>query len=96
MERERAGRLLQIVPTISAYTANGGSNFILSGSGFAEGHTSVVFSAVTLDDLSRSYRFDVYANSTRLSAWGPDGVSRSLLRVRTVGGTSAAFLTGQP
>ena len=88
--------MLQIVPTISAYTANGGTSFTLSGTGFADGATSLLYGDVLQDDQGRYYGFDEFSGGTRLNVVGPDGVSRSVIRVSTAGGISTAFITGQP
>ena len=96
LERDRSGIVLQIVPTISAYTANGGTSFTLSGTGFADGATSLLYGDVLQDDQGRYYGFDEFSGGTRLNVVGPDGVSRSVIRVSTAGGISTAFITGQP
>ncbi|MDT7837878.1 hypothetical protein, partial [Aquabacterium sp. OR-4] len=96
LERDRSGITLQIVPRVSAFTPDGGSGFTLTGDGFAEGQTEVLFISAEMADYSRAYGPDTYNSSTRLAASGPVGVSRATLRVRTPGGTSAEFNTGQP
>ena len=103
LARDSAGLLLQIVPTLSDVTMNAGGAFTggsltLTGTGFAEGASTVLFGAQRLDDLSRNYGLDVNSfNNTSLFLTVPEGVPTGPIRVSTIGGTSAAFglsLTG--
>ena len=96
LERDRSGIVLQVVPTVTAFTANGGTSFILTGTGFTEGAQTIILPSISWDDFSRYYGSDSYSNNTQLSAAAATGVSRSSVQVRTAGGTSAVFTTGQP
>ncbi|SCX42366.1 Ig-like domain-containing protein [Nitrosospira sp. Nsp1] len=94
LARDSSGVLLQIVPTLSDISAslnslyNGGS-LTLSGSGFAEGATSVLFGNQRLNDSSRNTGPD--AGNTTLSLTVPTGAPTGPIQVVTIGGTSAAF-----
>jgi hypothetical protein len=99
LERDDTGLLLQIVPTLSDVTmSNGGGfegyNLQLSGSGFAEGSTSVSLGQQRIDDISRNYGLDVFNNASRINLTVPSGAPTGPVRVTTVGGTSAAFGIG--
>ncbi|WP_374090612.1 Ig-like domain-containing protein [Methylomicrobium lacus] len=94
LARDTAGLLLQIVPTLSDVNMGAGGSFIggsltLSGSGFAEGTTSVWLGASQVVDTSRSY--GINTSNTSLSLTVPNGASSGPIRVSTVGGTSAVF-----
>ena len=97
LARDAAGLLLQIVPTLSDVTMNVGGSFVgsnltLTGSGFAEGASAVLFGAQRVADLSRNYGLDVTnSNNTGINLTVPDGVPTGPIRVSTIGGTSAAF-----
>ena len=97
LERDASGLLLQIVPTLSDVTmtsvGNGyaGSNLQLTGSGFAEGASSVLLGNQSVADLSRHHGLDVFNTSTRINLTVPSDVPSGPIRVSTVGGTSAAF-----
>ena len=61
LERDPRGLLLQIVPTLSdvAMSVNGsfvGGTLTLSGSGFAEGATPVLFGGQRVDDVEPQLR----------------------------------------
>ena len=96
LERDRAGILLQIVPTISNFAANGGTTFTLTGSGFAEGSSTVVLPTFAWNDPSRYHGQDVYGANSTMTVVGPIGASRLNVQIRTSGGISAVFATGQP
>ncbi|MBI3345657.1 MAG: hypothetical protein HY020_00420, partial [Burkholderiales bacterium] len=97
LSRDFVGSVLQIVPTLTAFTPGVGSAFTLSGSGFAEGQSAIILPTVRLDDLGRSAGLDVYSGQQQMiQATAPLGVSRSRVQVRTVGGISVALATGQP
>ncbi|MGS0756098.1 beta strand repeat-containing protein, partial [Roseateles sp. GG27B] len=95
LERDTSGLLLQIVPTLSNANMSGatfiGSTLVLSGSGFAEGASSVWLGAQQVSDISRNYGLDVYNNDSRINVVVPAGAPTGAIRVSTVGGTSAAF-----
>ena len=99
LARDDAGVLLQIVPTLSDVTMGAGGGFVganlqLSGSGFAEGATSVQLGGQTITDVSRNYGLDVFSNATGINLTVPAGAATGPVRVTTVGGTSAAFGIG--
>ncbi|CAN7346405.1 Ig-like domain-containing protein [Pseudoduganella sp. LjRoot289] len=102
LARDAAGVVLQIVPTLTGVEANNGNQYNggplrLTGSGYAEGSTAVLFGALRLDDISRNYGLDVNDSGRALNLTVPDGAPSGPIRVRTIGGTSAAFslrLTG--
>lgn len=98
-----SGLLLQVVPTLSDVAFTSGSNpyvggrVTLSGSGFAEGLSSVSFGNQRLDDWSPNYGLEVFNGSTsnsrldlRVPATTP-ALPTGPIRVTTLGGTSAAF-----
>ncbi|MDN5939838.1 MAG: hypothetical protein L0H83_14415, partial [Salinisphaera sp.] len=94
LARDASGVLLQIVPTLNDISAglNGlynGGGLTLSGSGFAEGATGILFGNQRLDDPSRNSGLN--AGNTTLSLTVPAGVPTGPIQVATVGGTSAAF-----
>jgi hypothetical protein len=105
LDRDRAGLLLQIVPTLDdvdqgANEAFAGGSLTLTGSGFAETATSVLFGNRALDDASRNYYpLDVYAryapNYTENSGIAvyavPEDMPTGPILIRTVGGTSNVF-----
>jgi hypothetical protein len=95
LERDNAGIFLQIVPTLSSFTANGATAFTLNGTGFAEGLTTVILSGFQIDDPDRNYGTDVYNNNLTLNGTNPVGAPRNLVQVTTIGGTSIALATGQ-
>ena len=94
LERDRSGLLLQVVPTISAFTANGDAAFTLTGTGFVEGNSRLDLPTMSWQDPSRHTGLDVFGSNSLLVISAPLGVSRSSVRVVTVGGTSASFSTG--
>ncbi|MHA4866064.1 Ig-like domain-containing protein [Duganella sp. PWIR1] len=102
LQRDRTGVLLQIVPTLTGVDANNGGQYNggplrLTGSGYAEGSTAVLFGALRLDDISRYYGIDVNNAGRALNLSVPEGAPSGPIRVSTVGGTSAALtlrLTG--
>ncbi|MDH3461143.1 MAG: hypothetical protein OEM00_09250, partial [Burkholderiaceae bacterium] len=102
LERDQAGLMLQIVPTLSDVTmgVNGsfiGSTLTLSGSGFAEAGTAVLFGAQRVDPLTPNYGINVFNtggvnHSLNLTVPATDpALPTGPIRVSTVGGTSAAF-----
>jgi hypothetical protein len=95
LERDNSGVLLQVVPTLTGIAASNGGVYnggglTLTGSGFAEGVTSVLFGNQRLDDMGRSYGIDVYSAGHALQLSVPDGAPSGPIRVSTVGGTSEA------
>ena len=96
LERERAGLLLQIVPTISDLIVSTGGSYngaglSLVGTGFAEGQGAVWFDNQRLADISRSYGQDVTSSSTRINLGVANGMPTGPIRVSTVGGTSGGL-----
>jgi len=100
LEHDRAGVLLQVVPTLDAVDVNAGlpfnnGNVVLVGSGFAEGASSIAFGTTVLHDSSRFTGLlvrnagspDFRANG-RIDTAVPNGVATGPIRVSTVGGTS--------
>ncbi len=99
LSRDDAGILLQIVPTLSGVTMQSGGGFEsnslqITGSGFAEGASSVQLGGRTIDDLSRFAGLDVVSGATRINLTVPSGAATGPVRVTTVGGTSAPFAVG--
>jgi hypothetical protein len=94
LARDSSGVLLQIVPTLSDVSANlnslyNGGSLTLSGSGFAEGATSILLGDQRLNDPSRNTGPD--AGNTTLTLTVPAGAPTGPIQVATIGGTSAAF-----
>ena len=99
LTRDAAGVLLQIVPHLThidapaGQTYNGGS-LTISGTGFAEGATTVLFGATALADTSRYDGMDISYNSSISNANNtiylttPAGVPTGPIRVVTTGGSS--------
>jgi hypothetical protein len=79
----------------SAFAAGTGTSYTLTGTGFAEGAQTSVLGNTNWEDIDRYSGDDASAGNTRLSGTAPVGVSRSVVQVRTAGGTSMAFATGQ-
>ena len=102
LARDQVGVLLQIVPTLDDVSANPGQPFAgggltLTGSGFAEGASSVQFGAASLADSSRASGLDVYyrynpnyTENGTIALSAPNGPTGPI-RVSTVGGSSEAF-----
>jgi len=93
LDRDNSGVMLQVVPTLSDVSASNGSQFHggglnLSGSGFAEGNTSVFFGNQRLDDMGRNYGLDVYNSDHSIQLTVPDNAPSGPITVRTLGGTS--------
>ncbi len=99
---QRSGVLLQIVPTLSDVNMNAnsgfvGSNLALSGTGFAEGLSSVLLGDQRIDDISPIYGLSVTNTGTtngRINLTVPattPALPVGPIRVVTVGGTSEAF-----
>ena len=95
LERDGSGLVLQIVPTLSDVSISGsgfiGNTLQLSGSGFAEGASSVLIGAQTIADVARNAGLDAFTNNTRINLIVPAGVASGPIQVSTIGGTSAAF-----
>jgi hypothetical protein len=95
LERDVAGVLLQIVPTLADVTMGAGAftgaNLQLSGSGFAEGAMSVTLGGQSIADMSRDLGMNVFTNGTGINLNVPAGAATGPVRVTTVGGTSTAF-----
>ena len=96
LARDPAGVLLQVVPHLThvddyAGYAYDGSPLILTGTGFAEGSTTVMFGTTRLNDTSRTDGIDVgyssYTNTT-IGLTVPKGAPTGPIRVTTTGGTS--------
>ena len=100
LARDPAGILLQIVPHLTHVDASAGSTYdgtylTLTGSGFAEGATSVQFGTTTLADSGRNDGLDVsnnYAGGTQqngsINLTVPNGAPTGPVTVTTLGGTS--------
>ncbi|MEJ0018377.1 MAG: Ig-like domain-containing protein [Acetobacteraceae bacterium] len=100
---DKAGVLLQIVPTLTDAALGAGSTFddgilSLTGSGFAEGATKVNFGGKSLTDTSRSDGIDIFYATTptfsenrQITLDTPPGVPVGPISVTTAGGTSAAL-----
>ena len=97
LARESVGILLQVVPVLTHVDNNinsvyNGGGETLSGSGFAEGLTTVNFGAAHLVDTARdSSGLDIYNQGRNLNFTVPNGVGGGPLSVTTPGGTSAAY-----
>jgi hypothetical protein len=106
LARDSSGILLQIVPTLSDVGANinslyNGGSLTLSGSGFAEGATSILLGNQRLNDSSRNTGPDIYERynpsigqyvlNSQLTMAVPAGAPTGPIQVATMGGTSAAF-----
>jgi hypothetical protein len=97
--QDGSGVLLQIVPTLSDVLMNANSPFVggsltLTGSGFAEGQTTVRFGNQAVQDLYGSYGLNVYNDNTQLNMTVPakqPPLPVGPIRVSTVGGVSEAF-----
>ncbi len=93
LARDPAGVLLQVVPRLthvddSAGGGYDGSTLTLTGTGFAEGATTVLFGSVAEADTSRTDGLDVGYGNASLYVTVPTGAPTGALRVVTVGGTS--------
>jgi hypothetical protein len=97
LARENVGILLQVVPTLThvdmnlngSFNGGGGS---ITGSGFAEGLTTLNFGATKLIDTARdSSGMDVYSSGHTVGFTVPNGAEGGPLSVTTPGGTSAAY-----
>ena len=100
---ERAGILLQIVPTIESLRLNGDTEFYsgvlrIEGSGFVEGRMQILYSNQQVSDLSYSESpIDVEPGNNVLSTIVPSWASHGPISVKTLGGISQPFnvrLTG--
>jgi hypothetical protein len=94
LERESTGVVLQIVPVVSgiglSFSGSYGDNGLtLSGSGFAEGITSVSLGDTTITDTGRYSGIDTSTGSLSLRL--PIDAPTGPISVTTVGGTSAAY-----
>ncbi|NML45874.1 phosphatase PAP2 family protein [Ramlibacter sp. G-1-2-2] len=102
LERESAGVLLQVVPTVADVAMSAGSAYIggnlqLRGTGFAEGGITVSFGAQQVVDRSTGTGIDVFGNGANnnflnltVPATSPV-LPSGPVRVTTAGGTSAVF-----
>ena len=105
LTRDTAGVLLQVVPTLSHVDVavngafNGGS-MTLTGSGFAEGASTVHFGAQSLADTSRNDGLDVsyyganggaYSLNSYINLTTPNGVPTGPITVTTPGGSSTVY-----
>src|SRR5213594_2359896 len=101
LARETVGQFLQIVPTLTdVFDLSGapvfhGGTLRLRGSGFTQGQLSVDLGPVSLDDTGPASGLDVrtdfgQANDT-VAVVVPTATPTGPLRVRTPGGSSAAF-----
>ncbi len=95
LQRDSAGIVLQIVPTFDQIFFNNGlyaGNFLeLTGSGFAEGASTVLFGDSSLADSSRSTGIVVFSlnfANDNVFVNVPAGVPTGPIRVSTIGGTS--------
>ena len=100
---ERAGILLQLVPTIESLRLNGGTGFNsgvlkIEGSGFVEGRIQILYSNQQVSDLSYSESpIDVEPGNNVLHTFVPSWASHGPISVQTLGGISQPFnvrLTG--
>jgi hypothetical protein len=98
LARDTVGLLLQVVPTLDTASINQGpfpgSQVTLTGSGFAEGESTIRFGAGSLADTSRQTGLDVYSsikpNDSIFLQNLPSGVPAGPVQVTTPGGTSEA------
>ena len=99
LTRNLAGVLLQVVPRlthIDAGISQGFNNAALSltGSGFAEGVTTINFGTTTLTDTGRNdgldvtYAYPAYQTNSVINLTTPSTVPTGPITVTTVGGTS--------
>jgi uncharacterized protein YjiK len=97
--RDQAGVLLQVVPTLSAATMFDGSyvggNLTLTGTGFAEGMSTIGFGSKSVADSSRSSgieissAFDTRTIPNASATISPrEGFPTGPIRITTPGGTS--------
>ena len=97
LARENFGLLLQVVPTLTHVDVNingvfNGGGASITGSGFAEGQTTLNFGAGKLVDAARdSSGMDVYGSGHSMNFTVPSGVGSGPLSVTTLGGTSAIY-----
>jgi hypothetical protein len=101
---DTAGILLQVVPTLSHVDVAVGGSFTggsmtLTGSGFAEGTSTVHFGAQSLTDVSRTSGLDVNSGTlngvstpnAQITLTTPNWVPTGPITVTTPGGTSAVY-----
>ncbi|PYP39637.1 MAG: hypothetical protein DMD43_10460, partial [Gemmatimonadetes bacterium] len=98
LARENAGRMVQIVPTLSDVQTFSGSYhgglLRLRGTGFVEGSSSVQFGAQTVVDTGPFSGIDVFGlnvENDTAQFTVPSGVPTGPITVSTMGGTSVAF-----
>ena len=97
LARDQGGILLQVVPILSHVDVNvngafNGGGASITGSGFAEGLTTLNFGAAKFADIARdSSGLDVYSTNHNANFTVPNGVDGGPLSVTTPGGTSAAY-----
>ena len=90
LARDDSGILLQIVPVLSHVDLLGSPT--MSGSGFAEGLTTLNFGTAKFVDITRdSNGIDVFNTNHMANFALPDGVEGGPLSVTTPGGTSATY-----
>ena len=100
LARDQAGVLLQVVPTLGTATMSSGNTYnggflSLTGTGFAEGMTTIGFGAKSVPDASRVSGTDIQSyfdsktiQNGRATLYVPDGVPTGAIRITTPGGTS--------
>ncbi len=100
LARDQAGVLLQVVPTLGIASMSSGSSYnggflSLTGTGFAEGMTTIGFGAKSVPDASRTNGTDILSYfdtktvpNGRATLFVPDGVPTGAIRITTPGGTS--------
>ncbi len=97
LARQTTGILLQIVPALASVSANvnygyNGGPETLTGSGFAEGLTTLNIGASELVDTARdSDGLDIYNSGQDINLTVPNGVATGPYSVTTIGGTSATY-----
>src|SRR5262249_43246960 len=79
--------------TMNANGPFGNGSLNLSGTGFSEGTTTVLFGNQSVVDVGNSPGLDVNSGGTRINMIVPNDLPSGPIRVTTVGGTSAAFGT---
>ena len=98
--RENTGLFLQVVPTLTdvdqgAFDSFHNGNLRLTGSGFADGATTVNFGSSPLADPNQSSSvLDIFSSNTAMNVTVPNGVPSGPLSVTTLGGTSEIFGLG--